>query len=197
MLTHPRQNLSALLLALLLPVLPPAYAGTVPPRTAPEVTTMHWLNSEPLTLEKLRGQVVLVEFWTFACWNCQHVEPFMKQWHERYKDQGLTIVAVHTPELDHERVLENVKKYLVKDEITYPVAIDNDYAIWRRYENRYWPALYLIDKQGNIRYQHFGEGQYKETETRIRKLLAEDKPEKASESGNNTEKQKEGGEAES
>lgn len=142
-------------------------------RPAPEFPASTWLNSEPLSLAELRGNVVLVEFWTFACWNCQNIEPHVKRWHESYAKAGLRIVAVHTPEFDHERSVENVRKYLRKKGLTYPVVIDNDFAIWKRYNNRYWPTLYLVDRVGDIRYVRIGEGGYDETEARLEQLLSE------------------------
>ncbi|MCB0221270.1 MAG: redoxin domain-containing protein [Chrysiogenetes bacterium] len=146
------------------------------PVPAPDISAEHWINSAPLTLEALRGKVVLVEFWTFACWNCKNVEPHVKGWHGKFADKGLTIVGVHTPEFEREKVIENVRAYVKKNAIAYPIAIDNDYVIWRRFHNRYWPALYLIDKEGRIRYTHFGEGSYAQTEAWIEKLLAEEAP---------------------
>jgi len=142
-------------------------------RPAPELTAPTWLNSKPLSLAELRGKVVLVEFWTFACWNCQNIERHVKRWHERYEKAGLRIVAVHTPEFDRERSVENVRKYLRKKGLTYPVAIDNDFEIWKRYNNRYWPTLYLIDRAGDIRYVRIGEGGHDETEAKLEQLLSE------------------------
>ena len=141
--------------------------------SAPEITTTTWLNSGPKSLADLRGKVVLVEFWTFGCYNCQNVEPYVKQWHQKFSDQGLVIIGVHSPEFGHERVLNNVKAYISAHEIKHAVAIDNDFVIWNRYKNRYWPAMYLIDKRGVIRYQRFGEGGYQEMEQQIQALLAE------------------------
>ncbi|WP_372240763.1 redoxin domain-containing protein [Pseudomonas sp. CK-NBRI-02] len=131
----------------------------------------HWINSEPLTLEQLRGQVVLVEFWTYDCVNCQRALPHVQQWHERYRDQGLVVIGVHTPEYAHEQVTANLDEAVGRLGITYPVAQDNDYRTWNAFGNRYRPALYLIDQGGRIVYQHFGEGAYAETETKIRQLL--------------------------
>lgn len=141
--------------------------------TAPEFTGIsHWINSAPLTMAQLRGKVVLVEFWTYECINCIHVLPHVKQWHERYKDQGLVVVGVHTPEYGHERILGNLEKAVKRFDIAYPVAQDNDYGTWNAFGNRYWPALYLIDGNGKIVYRHYGEGDYDVTEARIRHLLA-------------------------
>jgi thiol-disulfide isomerase/thioredoxin len=141
------------------------------PVAAPEVTAGRWLNSAPLSIKELRGKVVLVEFWTFACWNCRNVEPAMKRWHAQYKDRGLVVIGVHTPELDEERDPKNVETYVREHGIDYPVAIDNDFATWRRYRNEYWPALYLVDRDGRIVYSHIGEGAYDETARRIELAL--------------------------
>lgn len=142
---------------------------------APELTNDIWLNADaPLRLADLRGQVVIVEMWTFGCINCQNVMPSLKKWHSAYKDQGLVIIGNHYPEFDYESDLDNLKDAIARFEIEYPVAQDNDGVTWRAYKNRYWPALYLIDKQGHIRYTHFGEGRYKEIEENIQALLAEE-----------------------
>lgn len=139
---------------------------------APEFTGIdHWINSEPLSMAQLRGKVVLVEFWTYSCINCIRVMPYVKQWHQRYQDQGLVVVGVHTPEYGHEKVLGNLRKAVKRFGIEYPVAQDNGYHTWNAYRNRYWPARYLIDQQGRVVYQHFGEGAYAETEARIKQLL--------------------------
>ncbi len=132
-----------------------------------------WLNSPPLTREQLRGKVVLIDFWTYSCINCIRSVPYVRAWAERYRDQGLVVIGVHTPEFAFERVPENVRKAVADFEIRYPVAVDNDWAIWRAFNNRYWPAHYLADAQGRIRYHHFGEGRTDETEAAIRALLAE------------------------
>lgn len=141
---------------------------------APELTNDTWLNAEaPLRLADLRGKVVIVEMWTFDCINCQHVIPSLKEWYSKYKNQGLVIIGNHFPEFSYERDLNNVKDAVARYGIEYPVAQDNDGATWRAYKNNYWPALYLIDKQGHIRYVHIGEGNYKETEGNIKALLDE------------------------
>lgn len=132
-----------------------------------------WINSNPLTLRGLRESVVLVDFWTYTCINCIRTLPYLKSWHTKYKDKGLVIVGVHTPEFEFEKNPDNVKKAVKDFDIEYPVMQDNDYATWNAYANRYWPAKYLIDKTGKIRYTHFGEGAYDETETMIQKLLRE------------------------
>jgi len=134
---------------------------------------VEWLNSKPLTTEQLRGKVVLVDFWTYSCINCIRTIPYVKAWAEKYADQGLVVIGVHAPEFAFEKKLDNVKKALSDFEIGYPVAIDNDYRIWRAFENSYWPAGYLIDAEGQIRYHHFGEGNYGRTEKAIQDLLRE------------------------
>ncbi len=132
-----------------------------------------WLNSEPLRQEALRGKVVLVDFWTYTCINCVGTLPYVKSWHAKYKDQGLVVVGVHTPEYPFERSTSNVEGAIKRFGITYPVAQDNGYATWRAFDNQFWPAVYLIDKKGRIVYRHFGEGQYQETEQAIKALLAQ------------------------
>ena len=141
---------------------------------APVVQSDTWLNvKQPLVWDALRGQVVMVDFWTIGCINCQHVYPQLKQTYADYKDRGFTIVSVHAPEFDYERKLENVRAAIKREGIEYPVAIDNDYANWNRYRNRYWPAWYLVDKRGVIRFTHVGEGGDGETRQWIETLLAE------------------------
>ena len=134
---------------------------------------VQWLNSPPLTREQLKGKVVLVDFWTYSCINCIRSVPFTNAWYDRYKDQGLVVIGVHSPEFAFERDPANVRKAVADFGIRYPVALDNDLAIWRAFDNRYWPAHYLADAQGRIRYHHFGEGRTDETEAAIRALLAE------------------------
>jgi thiol-disulfide isomerase/thioredoxin len=142
--------------------------------TAPEFTGIsQWLNSEPLKLQQLRGKVVLVDFWTYSCINCANTLPYVKSWNQKYKDQGLTVIGVHTPEYPFERDTGNVKTALKRLGISYPVAQDNRFATWNAYNNQYWPAFYLIDKQGQIVYTHFGEGDYAQTEAEIQALLAQ------------------------
>jgi len=141
---------------------------------APELTNDTWLNVDsPLRIADLQGKVVIVEMWTFGCINCKNVIPSLKDWHSKYADQGLVIIGNHYPEFSYEEEIENVKNAVAEYGIEYAVAQDNDGATWRAYENRYWPALYLIDKQGHIRYVHIGEGRYQETENNIQALLAE------------------------
>lgn len=140
---------------------------------APDITNSTWLNSEPLRFVDLKGKVVLVEFWTLGCYNCRNVEPYVKQWHQQYAEQGFVVIGVHSPEFLHEREVENVKRYMKKHGIRFAVPIDNDFSTWNRYGNRYWLAMYLIDKRGIIRYIKVGEGGYSETERQIQTLLAE------------------------
>jgi cytochrome c biogenesis protein CcdA/thiol-disulfide isomerase/thioredoxin len=133
----------------------------------------HWFNSPPLTGESLRGKVVLVDFWTYSCINCLRTLPYLKAWNEKYRDQGLVIIGVHSPEFAFEKDQHNVEQAIRDLGITYPVAMDNQFAIWNAYKNQYWPAHYLIDARGQIRDQHFGEGAYTETEQMIQALLKE------------------------
>lgn len=132
-----------------------------------------WFNSEPLTIAGLRGKVVLVDFWTYTCINCIRTLPYLKSWHEKYKDDGLVIIGVHTPEFEFEKSAQNVAEAIKDFELKYPIMQDNNYATWRAYDNHYWPAKYLINKDGKIVYTHFGEGAYDETEKVIQKLLSE------------------------
>ncbi|MDY7533139.1 cytochrome c biogenesis protein DipZ [Pseudomonas sp. Bout1] len=134
---------------------------------------VQWLNSEPLTAEALKGKVVLVDFWTYSCINCLRTLPYVKAWAEKYRDQGLVVIGVHAPEFAFERDVNNVTKAMKDLGITYPVAIDNDYKIWRAFNNQYWPAHYFADAKGQIRYHHFGEGDYAESERVIQQLLRE------------------------
>ena len=144
---------------------------------APELNNKVWLNTDaPLHLADLRGKVVGLEMWTFECINCQHVMPYLKSWYAAYKDQGFVLIGNHYPEFSQEADLNNLKKAVVEDGILYPVAQDNDGETWNAYNNMYWPALYLIDKRGHIRYVQFGEGAYDEIETNIKTLLAEAYP---------------------
>jgi len=141
---------------------------------APVIQSDTWINvTQPIVWDSLRGQVAMVEFWTFGCINCQHVLPQLKQTYADYKDRGFTIVSVHSPEFDHEKDIDNVRAAVKREGIEYPVAIDNDFANWRRYRNRYWPAWYLVDKRGVIRFTHVGEGGDAETRQWIETLLVE------------------------
>jgi thiol-disulfide isomerase/thioredoxin len=139
----------------------------------PELNNEVWLNSEPLKLADLHGKVVIVEFWTFAGYNCKNVVPSLREWHQKYAGDGLVIIGVHTPEFGFEREIENVKQALVDQDIPYAVAIDNDWKTWRAYNNHYWPAKYFVDKAGNLRHIHIGEGRYQQQEEIIQALLAE------------------------
>jgi thiol-disulfide isomerase/thioredoxin len=132
-----------------------------------------WLNSPPLTAGDLKGKVVLINFWTYSCINCLRAIPYVRAWAERYKDQGLVVIGVHAPEFAFEKTVGNVRKAIADHRIGYPVAIDNDFAIWRAFNNRYWPAQYFIDGQGRIRHHQFGEGAYDESERAIQQLLAQ------------------------
>ena len=136
---------------------------------------VQWLNSPQLSAESLRGKVVLVDFWTYDCINCQRTLPYVKDWAKKYEKDGLVVIGVHTPEYGYERIIDNVRDQVRKLGITYPVAIDNNYAIWRAFDNQYWPAHYLIDAKGQMRYSHFGEGRYEAQEQMIKQLLEEAK----------------------
>lgn len=140
---------------------------------APELAAGDWINSEPLKLRDLRGRVVLIEFWTFGCYNCRNTVPFVKDWNARYRDKGLTIIGVHSPEFDEEKDVDNLRRQVASLGISYPVVTDNDYQTWKAYNVEAWPTTFLLDKQGRIRWMHIGEGAYDETEQLIQKLLAE------------------------
>ena len=133
-----------------------------------------WLNSEPLTAEELRGRVVLVDIWTYSCVNWLRTLPYVSAWAERYRDRGLVVVGAHCPEFGFEHDLDNVRHATRQLGVDYPVVIDNDFDIWQSLANRYWPALYLVDRDGRIRFHHFGEGNYEETERAIQQLLGVD-----------------------
>ena len=134
---------------------------------------IEWLNSPPLTPQALRGKVVVVEFWTFNCFNCLNALPYVRAWAEKYRDHGLVVIGVHTPELPFERDIGNVRKAVARLKIDYPVVIDNDHAIWTAFGNEYWPAAYFVDADGRIRHHHFGEHDYENSERVIQKLLIE------------------------
>ena len=140
---------------------------------ASELAPGDWINSEPLKLKDLRGRVVLIEFWTFGCINCRNSLPFVESWHDRYRDKGLIVIGVHSPEFDEERKVENLRREVASLGIMYPVVSDNDYQTWNAYNVEAWPTLFLLDKQGRIRWRHVGEGGYDEAERLIQKLLAE------------------------
>jgi len=132
-----------------------------------------WLNSQPLMAAGLRGKVVLVQFWTYTCINWLRTLPYVRVWAEKYKDQGLVVIGVHTPEFAFEKGVDNVRRAAKDFRVDYPIAIDNDYALWRAFKNQYWPALYFVDSQGHIRHHQFGEGEYEQSERIIHQLLAE------------------------
>jgi peptide-methionine (R)-S-oxide reductase len=153
------------------------YFPETPPKmieaTAPEFAPGTWINSEPLTLKSLRGRVVLIEFWTFGCYNCRNTLPFVKAWHERYASKGLTVIGVHSPELDGEEKIDNVRREVASLGIHYPVVTDNDYDTWKEYKVNAWPTIFILDKTGKIRWAHVGEGAYDDAEKLIQKLLTE------------------------
>jgi thiol-disulfide isomerase/thioredoxin len=161
-------------------VKPAATMKTVSPPNAPASAEMPeyagdatWLNSAPLSREALRGKVVVVDFWTYSCINCLRAMPFINAWYSHYKDSGLVIVGVHSPEFGFEKDRDNVRMAIARFGIAYPVVLDNDFAIWKAYNNRFWPAHFFIDATGKIRGHHFGEGHYEESERIIRRLLTE------------------------
>ena len=139
----------------------------------PAAAATEWLNSPPQTAKDLRGKVVVVQFWTYTCINWRRTLPYIRAWDAKYREQGLVVIGVHTPEFDFEENADNVRSALREMHIGYPIAIDNQHAIWNAFHNVYWPALYLLDAQGHIRYRQFGEGDYARTEREIQKLLAE------------------------
>ena len=132
-----------------------------------------WLNSDPLTPEGLRGRVVLVDFWTYTCVNWLRTLPYVRAWDAKYAAQGLTTIGVHTPEFDFEHDVDNIIAQARALGVPYPIAVDSDYGVWNAFANHYWPAVYLADAQGRIRYHHFGEGEYAMTEMAIQQLLLE------------------------
>jgi thiol-disulfide isomerase/thioredoxin len=164
-------------------------SGTAGARTTPErierkeaefqraeeiVAPTGFINADGVSINEARGEkVVLVDFWTYACYNCQNTQPYLNAWHEEYAAAGLLVIGVHTPEFGFERDPANVERAVREAGIEYPVVLDNNYATWNAYDQRYWPTMYLIDADGFIRYKHIGEGAYGETEARIRELLAE------------------------
>lgn len=151
--------------------------GTEQSRPAPELRGIQgWVNSDPTTLEQLKGKVVLIDFWTYSCINCMRTQPYLNAWYDAYHDQGFEIIGVHAPEFAFEKERANVERAVQQAGIRYPVALDNNFATWNAYDNHYWPAKYLIDREGNIRYMHFGEGQYATTEGKIRELLGASGP---------------------
>ena len=154
---------------------PPVSVPLLAERAAPPLgLASGWINSPPLGPEELAGKVVLYDFWTFECINCQRTFPWVEGWHERYAADGLVLASIHTPEFSFEADPANVARAVKDDALTYPVALDPDRAIWRAYGNRYWPALYVYDREGRFRYEHAGEGAYERTEDVLRALLGVD-----------------------
>lgn len=176
-----RRDFSALALgASLLPI--SRMASAAPPGLkdygpAPEFAGIdQWLNSDALTLRGLAGRVVLVDFWTYSCYNCVNTLPHVVGWYEQYRNQGFTVVGVHSPEFAYEKSTRNVAQAIRQHGIRYPVAQDNRFATWKAYDNHYWPAFYLVDKRGTVMRQHFGEGEYDEMDAAIQVLLAQPAP---------------------
>jgi cytochrome c biogenesis protein CcdA/thiol-disulfide isomerase/thioredoxin len=143
--------------------------GTLPPLSG----VVAWLNSPPLTTESLKGKVVVIDFWTYSCVNCQRSIPYVEGWAQKYRGRGVVVIGVHTPEFAFEKNVDNIRQAIADQKITYPVAVDSDYAIWRAFNNEYWPAQYFVDARGRIRYHHFGEGDYDNMDGVIAQLLAE------------------------
>lgn len=157
-----------------------ADATATAPVTLPDLGAMpelaggtQWINSPALTRADLKGKVTLVEIWTFGCYNCLNALPYIKQTAEKYKSAGLVTIGVHTPEFDREKIATNVSRRVQELGVTFPVVMDNDFAIWRSFNNRFWPSVYIVDKQGRIRFHHDGEGRYAEIDDAVRVLLAE------------------------
>ncbi len=142
-------------------------------KLAQEISSDTWINSGKINWSDLRGKVVVVDFWTFACYNCKNTLPYKKDWYSKYADKGLVIIGVHTPELSFEKVVDNVRKAVQDYGIRYPIAIDGDYSNWRRYNVWAWPTWFIVDKEGYVRYTHIGEGDYAGSEKMIQQLLAE------------------------
>ena len=173
---RPRENTAAMSGPSMMMRAKPAGETTELPVEGPAPSlagAVEWLNSKPLTTDELKGKVVLIDFWTYSCINCLRAIPYVRAWAERYRDHGLVVIGVHAPEFAFERNVDNVKKAIATLGISYPVAVDNDYKIWRAFDNEYWPAHYFIDAKGQIRHHHFGEGEYDDSERVIQKLLAE------------------------
>ena len=150
---------------------PPSIVGSFPLSGLSGATG--WINSPPLTAKQLKGKVVLIDFWDYSCINCIRAIPYIRAWADKYKDSGLVVIGAHTPEFDIEKQTANVQKAVNKFGITYPVALDSNYAIWNAFHNQYWPAHYFIDAKGKVRYEHFGEGEYDQSERWIQELLKE------------------------
>ena len=150
---------------------PPSIVGSSPLGGLTGATG--WLNSKPLTAKELKGKVVLVDFWAYSCINCLRSLPYIEAWAQKYKDSGLVVIGVHTPEFDFEKDSPNVQKAIQKYGVTYPIALDSNRAIWDAFHNEFWPAHYFIDAKGKVRFEHFGEGKYDESEHWIQQLLQE------------------------
>jgi thiol-disulfide isomerase/thioredoxin len=174
MTTTRRLSAVAILLALVAACATRWSVGDPTARPAPEITASAWINTTPIPPEHLRGKVALIEFWTPSCPNCRNVESHLKEWHREYGNRGLVVIAVLTPETDVERNPANVEQYVRSHGIPYPVAVDADLVTWRRFDNRAFPTMYLVDKRGIIRLKQVGEGWYGRTEAEIQALLAED-----------------------
>lgn len=143
-------------------------------RNAPGLSdTGQWFNSSPLSMSKLRGKVVLIDFWTLGCINCIRTLPKIEGYYKKYGSEPFVVIGVHSPEFSYEKSIQNLQTSIAKNRLTYPIVTDNDFTIWNAYGNQYWPAVYLVDRQGRIRYTHFGEGGYDETDRAIAELLAE------------------------
>src|ERR1700761_5713381 len=172
---HPRETTTAMSGPSMMRAKPTGEAVELPVEgPAPSFEgAQQWLNSDPLTMEGLKGKVVLIDFWTYSCINCLRAIPYVRAWAEKYRDHGLVVIGVHAPEFAFERNVDNVKKAIATLGIHYSVAIDNDYKIWRAFDNEYWPAHYFIDADGKVRHHHFGEGEYAESERVIQKMLAD------------------------
>jgi thiol-disulfide isomerase/thioredoxin len=154
-----------------------AQAGAVALRVEGDMPSLggaaEWINSEPLTASGLRGRVVLIDFWTYTCINWLRTLPYVRAWAAKYKDQGLVVIGVHSPEFEFEKDVGNVRRAVKDMRVDYPVAVDSEHAVWRAFKNQYWPALYFVDAQGRIRHHQFGEGEYEQAERVIQQLLAE------------------------
>ena len=168
-------GVAGILMAAAAPAAPAPFRSTLPVEgTAPGFDgAVTWLNSAPVTSKQLRGKVVLVDFWTYSCINCIRTVPYVRAWASKYRDQGLAVVGVHTPEFKFEQDLSNVNAAVGRFQIDFPIAVDSNHSIWQAWGNRYWPAYYLVDANGKIRYKQFGEGNYEKTERAIQSLLAE------------------------
>ena len=148
-----------------------------PDHEIPDFQDLEWINSDPISIGESigDGEIVLIDFWTYTCVNCIRTFPFLNEWDQKYRDSGLKIIGVHTPEFEFEKEIKNIKKSVEKHNLQYPIVLDNDFEIWDEFKNRYWPAKYLFNSKGEIVYTHFGEGGYVEAEKEIRKLLEEKK----------------------